>query len=221
MMTAKEKQLENPGVKLDVSRVGRTVPYLEDARVGETIRFVYQGGSEDATRTVLVQAVEGEGVKGATLERDGAFRSYLDRNRVGSVAIVSPFVKDSEASATPVLVENRVRFDAAKSALLAVLTAEQLAELYKQHVAKDSKGVTYDANKGELVVKTDPPPATFNTERFREDRFHIANNGKKLEIFLYAGNKVGIDHHANGSMAFTSSNVTPQILLDELKKLLA
>lgn len=224
-------KLENPGVKLDTSRVGQKFHFLENARVGETIRFSYDGGSNPGgIRTVLVQAVEGEGVKGATLERDGAFRSYLDRHRTGMMEVVAPFTKDiasvpavapSPAKVVGGLVENRVRFDAAKSALLAVLTAEQLAALYQQHVAKDSKGVSYDSAKGELVVKTTPPPASFDTERRSASRFTVKNgDGKrKAEIFLYSGNMIGVDGYG---ISFTSSvSVTPAKLLEILQEVLA
>lgn len=225
-----EEKLANPGVKLDVSRVGKSVSYLEDANVGETIQFEYQGGSDvGGTRTVLVQAVEGEGIKGATLERDGAFRSYLDRNRIGTVAIVSPFVKDKDAEVAPApaivgsLVENRVRFDAAKSALLAVLTAEQLAALYQQHVAKDSKGVSYDASKGELVVKTEPPKPTFHKGSITEaHKFGVKGPKGTVNVFVYEGGQIGIDHDDNkGHRVFAARSVTPADLAKALSEVLA
>lgn len=227
---AESEKLANPGVKLDLSRVGKTISYLEDAHVGETIQFEYDGGSTPGeVRTVLVQVIEGEGIKGATLERDGDFRSYLDRNRVGIVTITDPFTKDAEVSPVPAkavggLVENRVRFDAAKAALLAVLTAEQLASLYQQHVAKDSKGVSYDSAKGELVVKTEPPKPTF--EKGGDTSAHsftVKGPNGTVEVYVYEGGKqVGIAHtDKTGKHVRDTRNVKPEDLANSLNEVLA
>lgn len=229
------KLLANPGVVLKTNRVGSQLEYLEDAKVGETIQFHYTAGSEDGVRTVLVQKVnvDSEGIEGMTKERDGSYRSYLDKNRVDDVEVVSPFV---EALAPPAPVAspnknvNRVRFDAARSTLLASLTAEQIATLYKQHVAKDSLAVSYDKVTGEIVVETKPVKPNFHAPKPNSTaEFAITGPGGTLQFFPYAkgANGVGLNFveagknsHYDGVNGFDSRTPTPEKLLELLKKTL-
>lgn len=225
-MTVAKAKLKNPGVTLNVSRVGKRLDYLEEALVGETIQFDYCAGSEDGMRTVLVQKVnkDTEGVEGMTQERDGSYRSYLDKNREGTVTVVAPFVEVSDSNP-----KNRVRFDAARSTLLASLTAEQIAELYKQHVAKDSLAVSYDKATGEIVVENKPVEPKFGIPLSGSTAaFSVSGPGGTLQFYPYekGANGVGLSFIPTGKKnsyddgGYDSRFATPKDLLELLKKTL-
>lgn len=239
-MVKKSTLLKNPGVDLNVSRVGQRLDYLENAKVGETIQFHYTAGSEDGVRTVLVQKVnvDSEGIEGMTKERDGSYRSYLDKNRVDDVEVVSPFVEANKVAPAPAPVvaspkknTNRVRFDAARQTLLASLTAEQIATLYKQHVAKDSLAVSYDKATGEIVIETKPvePKYVVSTTGGIGAAFAVTGPGGTLTFYPYERGRDGVGLNFvpagkkdaySGDGGFDSRHTTPAKMLELLKKTL-
>lgn len=225
------KLLANPGVDLNVSRVGQRLDYLENAKVGETIQFHYTAGSEDGVRTVLVQKVnvDSEGIEGITKEREGSYRSYLDKNRVDDVEVVSPFVEANKVAPAPAANKSRVRFDAARQTLLASLTAEQIATLYKEHVAKDSLAVSYDKATGEIVVETKPVEPKFGIPLPHSTAaFSITGPGGTLQFYPYekGANGVGLSfipagkNNAYDDGGYDNRFATPKDLLVQLKKTL-
>jgi len=195
-------------------RVGQSFVYADSAKVGETVRFNYTGGSEVGPRTVLVVKVDDQGLEGLTLERDGGYRRYDDSSIDGRITVVAPFVGTSSGSTT----ERRVRFDDAGVALLASLTGEQLAELYGQYVSTEGVGTKYDANTGEVVVEL-PEPST--SVKAVDNELRIVNKaGKTLTIYLYTniGNEVGLHNDDNG---YDNTRCTAEDIRDQLVEFLA
>lgn len=208
--------------------VGTELEYLEDARVGETIRFYYTGGSENGERTVRVAKVDGESIEGPTLEREGGYRRYNDYD-ASDIKIVAPFVLPGEEQAVPVADkakytgkggELRVNFADAQTKLLASLTGEQLAELYSRFVAVEGEGAVFDANKGEVVVKL--PEPKYSQEY--NGSVHYFRKGKALlRIHGYTGfgNSLGIHRNDDdGKDVFDSIHGNAETLYEQLGKFL-
>lgn len=209
--------LENPvidveipyGVSLDVSRLGEYIA-SDEVEVGETVRFDYFDGE---TRNVLVTSTNNVGFKGLTLERDGNYRSYLNRKIYRSIKVVQPFVHETKKGF------KRVRFDEAGDALLASLSGEQLAELYGKYVALEGDGAGFDSVSGEVVVKLpEPSSAKFIRVENTDYPLVIAKGNRHFNLFLYQKKQeVGIC--VDGGL--NEENITPEQLRDELVKFLA
>jgi len=203
------------GVELQTHRVGSRLTYLDNAQVGETIRFTYSGGSEHGQRTVLVVKVDGKGVEGLTLERDGAYRRYTEYNVGGEIRVVEPFVRGSSTNS----IEKRVRFDDAGTALVASLSGEQLAELYNKYVALEGDGASFDANTGEVVVKLPEP----KENKIVDAKSHLVvfenTRGKKFYLHIYSHfGDIGFHNYESGA---DNAKATPDALLTELTRFLS
>lgn len=194
---------------------GETLDYLEDAEVGQTIRFWYSGGSNPGYRTVEVTRVDkdAETVSGKTKERDGDFRTYNSANASEISVVTANHSHDGEL---------RIRFDEAGEKLLASLPADVLANLYSQYVAvEENDGVSFDEQSGEVVVKLvdKTPKVAQYYGSFRDDVLAFERNGKRFSIHNYKSKKFGVH---NDSTDFDSGNVTdPNVLLRELQAFLA
>lgn len=205
------------GLVLDTERVGVTIAFARDLHVGETVKFDYEGGSEGGTRHVLVVKVHHNGIEGLTYERNGGYRHYKDDN-VGHYEIVKPFVKSYTTAVGNV---KRVNFEDARTALLASLTGEQLAELYGKYVATEGDGAEFDAQNGEVVVTLPQPQNKF--KKVLRDKplvFIITNKeNKEFALYVYPDNStVGFRNDVTES---NETNTTPEQLRDELVKFLA
>jgi hypothetical protein len=221
-----EVEVENPtievevpsDVNLDTSRVGQEVSSFDDVVVGETVRFDYSGGSEYGTRNVLVLRVDGGALEGITLERDGGYRRYLNHYVDSNIFIVKPFVK------VPAEVNGhvkRIRFDEAGAGLLASLTGDQLASLYAQYVAVEGDGAEFDPQTGEVVVRLPEAKTKFlAVSNLEEPILIVRPDGKQLKLYLYENSDypIGI---VNEETDLDITDVTPEILRDELVKFLA
>jgi len=206
------------GLQLDTRRVGEHVTYADELNPGETVSFIYSAGSEVSDRTVLVVKVDGTGLEGLTLERDGGYRRYLDDFITSDISIVKPFVKSGNSPYHSNNTEKRVRFDDAGTALLASLSGEQLADLYGQYVAVEGVGTIFDAKTGEVVVKL-PEPESRVSDVILGDSFSsitLSNkHGKYLSLFFYDDKSIGVQYNAG------SKFVSVEGLRDELTKFLA
>jgi len=221
-----EVEVENPtievevpsDVNLDTSRVGQEVSSFDDVVVGETVRFDYSGGSEYGTRNVLVLRVDDGALEGITLERDGGYRRYLNHYVDSNILIVKPFVK------VPAEINGRVkriRFDEAGAGLLASLTGDQLASLYAQYVAVEGDGAEFDPQTGEVVVRLPEAKTKFlAVSNLEEPILIVRPDGKQLKLYLYENSDypIGI---VNEETDLDITDVTPEILRDELVKFLA
>jgi hypothetical protein len=222
-----EVEVENPtievevpsDVNLDTSRVGQEVSSFDDVVVGETVRFDYSGGSEYGTRNVLVLRVDDGALEGITLERDGGYRRYLNHYVDSNIFIVKPFVK------VPAEVNGhvkRIRFDEAGAGLLASLTGDQLASLYAQYVAVEGDGAEFDPQTGEVVVRLPEAKTKFLTVSNLPEQpiLVVRPDGKQFKLYLYENDDypIGIVNDVTG---LNSTEVTPEILRDELVKFLA
>lgn len=196
---------------------GESLDYLEDAEVGQTIRFWYAGGSNPGYRTVEVTSVDkdAETVTGKTKERDGDFRTY-NSSQASEISIVTAnHSHDGEL---------RIRFDEAGEKLLASLPANVLTALYSQYVAvEENAGVSFDEHSGEVVVKlVDKTPKVtgyWGDGRFEKYILQFSRGGKKFSIHNYGMEKFGVHNDVTG---FDSTNVTnPNVLLKELQAFLA
>ena len=205
-------------VNLDTSRVGQEVSSFDDVVVGETVRFDYSGGSEYGTRNVLVLRVDDGALEGITLERDGGYRRYLNHYVDSNILIVKPFVK------VPAEINGRVkriRFDEAGAGLLASLTGDQLASLYAQYVAVEGDGAEFDPQTGEVVVRLPEAKTKFlAVSNLEEPILIVRPDGKQLKLYLYENSDypIGI---VNEETDLDITDVTPEILRDELVKFLA
>lgn len=198
------------GVKLDRSRVNGELDSLSDARVGETLDFVYTRGSNPySTRRVLVCRVNhGKGVEGIDQERDGEWRNFLDEY-AENIDIVEPFAEENVESVNPSN-EVRVRFDEASERLANSITGEKLAELYLQYVATEGESARYDADSGEVVVTLPAPQnsvykvAGNSSVQFRNKR------GDVLTQYLYDDGRIGVDAYENGRLSIDDDNISPE-----------
>lgn len=210
-------------IHLDVSRVGQQLTYLEDAQVGETIQFHYTGGSGPGLRTVLVQKVDSraEVIEGITLERDGQYRRYSD-NEATQIYVVQPFVSDEQPTAVvvpsvqPAVNSQLVRFDAARDAIAAKLTAEQITELYAKYIVGDDATVSYDANTGSVVVT--PKPAVITVA---PNALNIIKGANSVGVYLHPNtNRVGLTVFKNRKQVSNTADSTANDVLEALKTLL-
>lgn len=209
-------------------RVGESLEYLEDARIGETLHFYYTGGSSEGYRTVRVQKVDSDVVEGACKERNGDYRRFKHED-ASSITVVAPFLLPGE-SALPVKVnagELRVRFDEAGEKLISSLPASVLAELYGKYVAVEGEGVTYDEQRGEVVVKLpEPPKLELTAVKDHQGAFLKATLGKKLfRIHTYTGGGETLGVHFDngeyrGNDSFDSRHATLEDLHTQLGKFL-
>jgi len=206
-------------LELDTSRVGEDVAYAESVNPGETVSFYYTAGSEVGNRTVLVVKVDGEGLEGLTLERDGGYRRYLDRFISGQIQIVKPFIQSNGSPYHSNSTEKRVRFDDAGVALLASLSGEQLADLYGRYVAVEGIGTKFDGNTGEVVVELPEVTSKFISSDKGLNTLRIQNkDGVELRLHQYGDGSIGLVNDLTG---FNTTSPTPENLRDELVKLLA
>lgn len=183
----------------ELHEVGTDLSYLDDAKVGDTIRFYYGAGSEPGYRTVRVLKVDSGAVEGPTLERDpnDNYRRYSDEH-ASDITVVAQFALPGDAVevVTPeVGADNtlRVRFDDAGTKLLASLTGEQLAELYAKHVMVVGESAKFDEQTGEVVVKL-PEPPKLEEQAMNDHQGSILTFtlGKKtLRIHTYTKDKYG------------------------------
>lgn len=196
------------------SRVGTEVYYVEDVKVGETVSFHYDAGSEPGgERTVTVLKIDGYGaLEGSTKERGGEYRRYLSEHIEGPILIVSE-AKSADAGNT-----RRVRFDEAGEALLASLSGEQLAELYAQHVAVAGDGAEFDPQTGDVVVYL-PAPQN-RVSRVNNGQVVLSNkDGQEFKLWLHSQyGRIGVD---NDKTDFHDTDVSPEVLRDELVKFLS
>lgn len=162
-------------VKLNRERVGDTLARLSDARVGETVNFIYKkdrwGDAEE--RNVLVVKVNSEGIEGLDEHRGAEYRKFLN-DKAEAIDIVEPFAEDSDE---PEVSENEVfvRFDEALERLGQSLDGDKLAELYLQHVATEGESARYDAVRGGVVI-------TLPTPQNEVGSVHLSNSSSRIEL---------------------------------------
>jgi hypothetical protein len=209
------------GLKLDLRREGEGLDYLSDARIGETVNFIYNGGSDPGgTRTVLVQHRDRDGVAGMTKERDGEYRRY-DSGKAEEIDVVEPFVEygDSDlvtddvakSDAVVASVDNVVvvRFDDAGDRLLQAIDGETLAKLYLEHVAREAESATFDANTGNVVVKL-KPKANKVVKMEGDSRVYFENKrGERFTQYVHSEGKLGYEDSGTGEDEY---DVTPEQL---------
>lgn len=203
-------------VVLDTSRVGVQLDHFNQIRVGETVTFTYDGGTDErGHRTVLVTDIKEGDIVGPTLERGGEFRRYKDYH-ASKAKVVTPFVVEDEPEA-PQTETFRTRFDEAWEKLKISLSGTQLAELYSQFVVTDAESVTFDDVAGEVVVVKPVPQPEFVVHHGALGI--VKPNGDRLNIYVNSDNhSVGLSIVNYDAVHLSESNVTPQRLLEVLTR---
>lgn len=193
-------------------RDGNVFLYPESLKVGDIVKFSYNGGTENGFRTVTVAKNDQYSVEGKTKERNGEYRRYLLENVTSSFTVIGDEMDNAG-------LVKRVRFDEACTALLASLTGEKLAELYLNNVAVLGEHAEYDSGTGEVVVFLPAPTSKFTVNNNAGQPLTITNkDGKVFKLYLHNQQDVGLVNEVTG---LDNTKINPEQLRDELVKFLA
>ena len=192
----------------------RELDSLCDAQVGDELEFFYYGNGANSqlSRTAKVLEILDDGILGMCHLTDGPrhFKSCEARD---------VFKLDGEQSEI-------VDFGVARRRLVsgayisetvaAILTGEQLAQLYKDYIADDESEVVYDSETGNISVSKIAKTLTWGG-------YYSATNVTS-EVDVYVGNYVKmtieIDSEDN-TVCVDGVSVTPSEFIEKLQDLLS
>lgn len=125
---------------------------LKNVKVGQTVKFWYNGGSKLEYRTVKVAHVDDGGLEGDTKERNNEYRRY-NSHSMGSIYLIADVAKDKVVSTISLpTMKNQLR-TLVNGVAVDVMTAEQLAQVYDKLYHRTSANRTTKWNATQAVFE--------------------------------------------------------------------
>ena len=183
----------------------RQVARLTNCKVGQTIEFIYHGGTEvGGRRRVKVTEVETDRIRG-TIGNNNMMRCYLN-HKAGQVTIAK---EAREVTPGMRVQEETMGFVQARTELvknIELMDGETLARLLAD--VNGGKDSSYRADTGEVTIEYEVPQSHFEVAigDTRCSIYVVNSDNKTLEFSFWSDN----DTFVNGDI------VTPEELLSKL-----